>query len=141
MRKKIIIIILTAIIIICLLYLLFFILNKTDPNGSLININNGTVQVKNINSISLEKTVGKDTIIAENDNYIIDYYNDSQAFSIIILNRDFFKGRKIAEKDILKILNINKKEACQLNITIGTIYSYNPDYAGYTYPLSYCEKK
>lgn len=71
--------------------------------------------------------------------YTMGYVPFDQSFFISILTPNFGEGREKAEEDLLKMLEINQQEACQLKIYIATPVSINEELAGRTFRLSFCQ--
>lgn len=71
--------------------------------------------------------------------YHLIYYPNSTKFLISILVAPFAKVREEAEKEFLDQLGIVEGEACRLDVVLTTPYFANPDFAGKTYGLSFCQ--
>lgn len=82
-----------------------------------------------------------------NPTYSIEYYKEvdpetervSHSIRIFILQPPFEKNREKAEEIFLETLSIQKKQACDLPITISTPYDVSPEKSGQNLPLSFCE--
>ncbi|MFA6928053.1 MAG: hypothetical protein WC258_02200 [Patescibacteria group bacterium] len=66
------------------------------------------------------------------------YYPEDQGFIIAILNPNIEDSRKEAEKEFIKLLGINKTEACNLTVELSVPYSINKEVSGKNYGLSFC---
>lgn len=114
--------------------------NYTNPEkGSNSKIIISGVKLNNFYKTS--KTINKqgDIELVKNKNYTILYLVKFNQFLISILDPSFTTVRKQAEKEFLKILDIDKPSACKLNTTISTPAFVNPEAAGTNYKLSFCE--
>jgi hypothetical protein len=57
-------------------------------------------------------------MIASNPHYEFRYFVPDNHFQGTIINDDYITARKKFEQDFLKILGINKSEACKLNVSL-----------------------
>ena len=78
-------------------------------------------------------------VLEETNNHTIEYYSKWDYFLISIDNSPFFQKRILAEKAFLNKLEINKEEACRLDVRVATPRHINPEEAGKEYGLSFCE--
>ncbi|NCU42632.1 MAG: hypothetical protein EOM19_08060 [Candidatus Moranbacteria bacterium] len=81
-----------------------------------------------------------------NPEYRVYYYlkdTDNQekigSLSIILYANPFEALQKKAEENLLTFLDMTKKEACQLDITLGVPFSVDSINAGKNFSLSFCE--
>lgn len=70
--------------------------------------------------------------------YSITYFQDGTAFVITLYRRPFAEMRMRAEQDLIQKLNISQKEACNLNVNLGTIASVDENLSGRNFGLSFC---
>jgi hypothetical protein len=97
-----------------------------------VTVNDFTKDIQNPNEelfITLSRT--KD--------YHVFYITKEQFFFISIVSWPFDDYRLVAEADFLDKLGINEKEACNLKVYETTPAFANPDKAGKSYPLSFCQ--
>lgn len=66
-------------------------------------------------------------------------FDKNQSYDITVMKAPFAAHREEAENKFLEEMGISRAEACDLNITVGTIMSVDPDAAGQNYPLSFCD--
>lgn len=99
------------------------------------------IKVNNVykNPIILNRK--NDVTFFKNDKYEFVYLPYYQVFIITIVGSPFQMYIKPAEEEFIKALGISKEQACKLNVELGTVVFANPDYAGKTYPLSFCRNK
>ena len=81
-----------------------------------------------------------DALISNTSTYQILYFSIEDQFLISIQDKNFESTRKVAEVDLLRILNIDEEAACKLNIIETTPNFVNPDKAGYNYQMIFCQK-
>lgn len=77
--------------------------------------------------------------ISQTPDYHLFYIPADELFAISITSYPFDEHLSVAEKMFLNTLAINETDACKLNVDITTPTFANPDKAGDTYPLSFCE--
>jgi ABC-type lipoprotein release transport system permease subunit len=82
----------------------------------------------------------KDVKFAANENYEFVYQPKYHKFIITILGKPFLSLINQASEDFVKVLGVEKAEACKFNVDIGTVAFANPEYAGRRYTLSFCKK-
>lgn len=82
-----------------------------------------------------------DLEVGNADSYRIVYLPGSKQFLITIIGHGFDQNRQAAEQAFLNALGISQTAACQLNVTVQTTSSANPDQAGQSYGLSFCPQK
>lgn len=70
--------------------------------------------------------------------YSIVYFEDKTTFVITIYKQPLSDTRLVAERDLLKKLNLSEKEACNLNVDLGTIASVDENLSGKNFGLSFC---
>lgn len=97
-----------------------------------IPVNNFIKSVKKINS-------NGDMLIEDNGSYHIVYFPNTRQFLLSIQQSPFEKYRIEAEAALLNLLGINKTQACKLDTVITTPFFANPEEAGQSYKLSFCE--
>jgi len=79
-------------------------------------------------------------LIINQPGYQILYLKEFGQFLISILKSPFEEMRQKAEQKFLEITQANENTACQLNTIITTPFFANPDLAGQTFYLSFCQK-
>ncbi len=77
-------------------------------------------------------------IIKDTENYNLLYTSNDNNFLITIYNSDIRNTRTIAENDLLKILKINKSQACKLYVSLIIPPIVNAEAAGIDYKLDFC---
>ena len=107
------------------------------PTGDTMNVGGETVN--NVYKNSPETSKYGDAYFVENDSYSISYILQGQYFQIYIQGSPFKDVRKEAEADLLKQLGVSQEEACKLDVRITTPAFANPNEAGTTYKLSFCQ--
>ncbi len=70
--------------------------------------------------------------------YSIVYFEDKTTFVITIYKRPLSDTRIKAEQDLLQKIGISEKEACNLNVNLGTIASVDENMSGKNFGLSFC---
>lgn len=70
--------------------------------------------------------------------YSIVYFEDKTTFVVTIYKRPLSDTRLLAEQDLLKKLGLSEKEACNLNVNLGTIASVDENLSGKNFGLSFC---
>jgi hypothetical protein len=134
MKKKIYIIIaIVAIITISLAFYFFIYSNKL-----VISTNEGKININNIYRGQTEIYKDGSVTYKANNDYSLFYNPNDQTFNISLMNSDVKNARNKAETDFLKILNINEKDACKLNVILAVPPSVDENYAGTNYGLSFC---
>jgi hypothetical protein len=104
-----------------------------------ITTQNETIPVANIYGLPDAKSLDFDGINFKSSPYYhMEYYPKQQGFIIAIINQDIQKSREVAESDFMAILNINKDQACQLNVSLTVPPSINQKASGGNYGLSFC---
>lgn len=97
------------------------------------------VKVDNFYRNAFEVMQNNDVIIKRNSDFQLVYYSIGDYFHLSILNSPFEVTKHQSERELLKILDINEREACQLHLRITTPLRVNPDESGHDYPLSFCQ--
>lgn len=80
-----------------------------------------------------------DVLIKENTNYQIVYLSPFKQFILSILGSPFDKYKSEAEGELLRVLGVDEKIVCQLDVVVNTPEFANPDLAGTNSPLSFCK--
>lgn len=80
-----------------------------------------------------------DRLLKENPNYHLVFSPEFNQYLISVLGSPFEKYRQEAENELMNVLQIDTKTACQLKIVITTPFFANPDESGRFYKLSFCE--
>lgn len=99
-----------------------------------VETNNFLVSPKELNE-------NGDALFVDTGRYQIVYLKQFNQFIIDILAAPFPQVRQEAEQAFLQTLGISKEAACKLRVSIGTSYRVSPDYAGISFPLSFCEQQ
>lgn len=108
------------------------------PTGDKLNLDGN--QVSNVYKSAKTINENGDVIFAESDKYQEIYHPQRNNFFLIsIIGSPFEEARKEAETKFLESLEISAEEACKLNVAITTPRFANPNEAGTTYRLSFCE--
>jgi len=79
-------------------------------------------------------------LLANETGYQIVYQEKGDLFLISINGLPFDEMREKAEKKFLSLIQAPPEIACQLNVEVVTTRQTNPDLAGKTLPLSFCQK-
>lgn len=117
-----------------------FILSPTLPQSSSTEkISASGISVDNFYRNAFEVMQNNDVIIKRNSDFQLVYYSIGDYFHLSILNSPFEETKYHSERELLKILDINEREACQLHLRITTPLRVNPDESGHDYPLSFCQ--
>lgn len=95
---------------------------------------------KNALSEVVETNKQGNKLVINESGYQILYLKEFDQFLISILQSPFETIRQEAEKEFLRITQAEKDTACQLDVVITTPRFANPDLAGQTFYLSFCEK-
>jgi hypothetical protein len=99
----------------------------------------GGVEVNNFyNGLSRTNPEG-DTLIVDRENYQVVYFPSSESFAVTVLGSSFNAVRGAAEEEFLRILDVDSLEACRLEVVISTPFFANPEIAGESFGLSFCE--
>jgi hypothetical protein len=109
----------------------------TIPQGATIEIS-GT-PLNNIYKGSKIDNQRDVFFIDEPGKYQVVFLEKFNTFLISILGSPFEELRQDAEKALLIKTGLSQAEACKLDIQTTTPSYVNPDYAGRSYPLSFCE--
>jgi hypothetical protein len=134
-KTGLIIIIILLVTLLTTLFIYFSNLNIMTIKGS----NSKNIKINNIEKIKNTENINNtDIILEQTPEFIISYYRPDQSFAISIMSENFITNRERAEKELLKILGINSKEACNLKLTLGTPAFVSDKYAGINYGLSFC---
>ncbi len=133
-----------AVVLLFLLSLYFFFRpGNNNPSTSQtkntirLESNSGSVEVKNF-SDQIIKTAGAVVLIADQPEYSIEYYKKDESFTITLLKTPVDKSRDLAEKQLLKALDIGIGDACKLKTEVLVPYSVDPDNSGKNLGLSFC---
>jgi hypothetical protein len=112
--------------------------SKDIPQGDTFEISGVTVPNFFKNASHVDEIIGE-VMVVDHPNYKIFYYPINEGFIIPIIASPFEKVRPKAEEAFLQALGIEKEEACKLKVEITTSYAVNPQQAGITHKLSWCE--
>ncbi|OIO14147.1 hypothetical protein COV53_05965 [Candidatus Gottesmanbacteria bacterium CG11_big_fil_rev_8_21_14_0_20_37_11] len=96
------------------------------------------VTIKNIYRDPVEVHGNGDVVFYRNSDYQLVYLPKFSNFHITVLGSPFWDKAKEAEEQFIKSLDISKEQACWLTVEITTPQFANEEYAGKTFPLSYC---
>jgi hypothetical protein len=113
---------------------------STLPTGDRLSIGtpSGVVRVKNFYNNALDRDETMVTI-SKTKNYSILYFPRDSGFIVSVLSSPFEEGRMVAEQEFLRSLDISQEDACKLKVEVTTIYTINPDFAGRSLGLSFCQ--
>lgn len=111
-------------------------ISRSPTSWEKINISG--VEVYNFYKTAKTINLQKDMLIIENDKFQIVYLPKFGKFLLSISSSPFPAVRREAEEEFLKVLKVDKKDACRLNVSVNTPYFANPDFAGKDFPLSFC---
>lgn len=100
----------------------------------------GGVQMNNLYTLAKETDPNGNLVFPSPPEYKLLYLTQYQQFLITIIGSPFPKMRREAEEDFLLLIGVGKDEACKLDVVISTPFSANPDFAGESYPLSFCQQ-
>ena len=78
-------------------------------------------------------------VVAENDDFQIVYHSKTKQFLISITSAPFATLRQKAEQELLDILDLTGTQACNLDVVVTTVQFANPEFAGQSFPLSFCQ--
>jgi len=110
-----------------------------DPR-IIIGTTHGSVSVKNFYISNPEVGEAGTVIIEETQNYFIAYDTLSSDFWVAITGTPLATWRQAAEQDFLNILQINKSDACKLNVLQGILNDPNSQLQGIASSLSFCNQ-
>ena len=99
----------------------------------------GKVVVNDFYKIAQKVMPNGDVILSDNSDFQLVYFGKSDYFQLSINDSPFEEVKSRSENELLRILNINKEDACSLKLRITTPFYANPDFAGKKYSLSFCE--
>lgn len=108
------------------------------PSGAKFKISE--VEINNIYISPVKINPEKDVLLIDNKDYQIGYLALFKKFTITIYSSNFETTRKIAEEEFLNKLEINKEEACKLEVEVNPSNSTTDQFAGKSFPLSFCLK-
>ena len=116
---------------------------KKEKTSGMLKIrtkDGGTVYVKDFYQSPYTKIADsyKDATIKDSTDYHIEFQPRIPGFFIALYGKDLYISRTNAEQGLLDELGITKKEACQLNVTLGVQFSVNEKASGINYGLSFC---
>lgn len=111
--------------------------NIPIPTGKTIEVSG--VNVKNPYENTVKIDTQGDSLMQENPGYSLVYLRPFNEFLISITASPFEKNRKLAEEAFLLRMGITQTDSCRLKVTITTPLSINPNEAGQSYPLSFCQ--
>lgn len=145
-RNKKVFIALAVILIFLAIMLLVFV--KPDPTNdegkstvqqtSNDRIVSGGTEINNPYRNAEVKSNG-DAIVSNSTDYSIQYLSKFDEFLISIESSPFNVYRFLAEEELLETLDIDKKNACNLKVSITTPAFVNQEESGSVYKLSFCE--
>ena len=97
------------------------------------------ITVKNITKEPVRENTSGDIQFDSTSSYEFTYFKPEDRFLISITGSPFERVRLEAEASFVSQLGIDKAAACKLRVSITTPAFANPDEAGNTYSLSFCE--
>ncbi len=98
------------------------------------------VTVANFYKETAERDSRENTTFIENTDYNISYNGREDSFLISITGSPFEDKRQLAEQAFVTKLKVSQTDACRLKVSTTTPAFANPDQAGKSYPLSFCQK-
>lgn len=105
----------------------------------LVDTPSGRVVTNNIYTNALVNYPENGVGFGQSRFYVMSYTPTTDNFTITILDPDIKVATTVAEADFLRLLNITKIEACELNVSLNVPYNVNPAYAGKSFSLSFCQ--
>ncbi len=113
------------------------------PDKKIIRTPEANISINNPKKIAEEDTGPEQTILKSSQNFTIFYlkYDDKESFALSLSGENFEESRKQAEKTLLELLGISEEQACLLSVSEKVPYGTNPDLAGSSFPLSFCNNK
>ncbi|MFA5926096.1 MAG: hypothetical protein WC831_04130 [Parcubacteria group bacterium] len=113
--------------------------NQTQSDKIDINTGKGIVAVNNIQKNPVEKIAFDGSVVfAKSDNYAMSYYPPDQGFIVTIENPNLDLARSQAEDEFIKLLGVDKEQACLLKVTLNVPFGVSEKAAGQNYGLSFC---
>lgn len=135
MKKNILIIFFIILFILILSGIIYFINNS---NKMIVISGNEKIKVYNIYKKPLETYSNSDVEFKKTPDYTFDFYAKGPTFIITILNKNINAARETAEKDFLNTMQINKEQACKINVQLSVPFNVDENVAGPDYGLSFC---
>lgn len=89
------------------------------------------------NALQVDSTTGN-AILAEQENYILEYFPENHTFNITLLGNNLRESRITAEQELLRQFSITQEQACSLKVMVGTIVSVSQEFSGRQLGLSFC---
>lgn len=77
-------------------------------------------------------------LLAEDKEYMIEYFSKDEVFNITLLGADLLKARVAAQGKLFEILGISKEDACKIKTNVGAPFSVNEELSGKNLGLSFC---
>jgi len=114
-----------------------FLVDVVIPDGETVKISG--LELPNFYKFGSEPGLLGETTIINRGKYRIVYYPADEGFLIPILGRPFEEYREKAEQEFLEVLSVDEQDACKMKVSITTPFSYNPEYAGVNWKLSWCK--
>lgn len=110
-----------------------------NADKMILNTSSGNISVNNIYKNPTKNLSLNGVAFKDNPDYYMDFYPDSQGFTIIIYNPDFQTTRLKAEQDFVSTLGITDDQACKLRLAETTPVQINSQYGGKNFGLSFCK--
>lgn len=110
-----------------------------DADKMTLNTSAGDISANNIYKSPVENLSLNGVAFKDNPDYYMDFYPDSQGFTIIIYNPDFQAARLKAEQDFVSTLGITEDQACKLRVAETTPVQINSQSIVKNFGLSFCK--
>jgi hypothetical protein len=133
-KRTVLMVVATITIIVVGLLLFFLSRRETSVPSKEETFKNATVQPTPIPEGQFD-----DMEVLVTSDYHILYFGKTNEFLISVTGTPFDRARNDAEQALLQTLNISEEKACTLLVTISTPLFANPQYAGQSFGLSFCD--
>lgn len=108
----------------------------------LISADKKIVAINDIRKTAVSQDASGNVVVKSTADYDVLFFDYAQEKSFLITltnpTADVDTARNEAEDDFLKILGVNKKQACLLKVSLTVPISVNERLAGIDYGLSFC---
>jgi len=98
----------------------------------------GDVVINDITKNPVSTGDNRAILFARTEDYDMLFFPTDQGFIITLSQPDIQIARTHAEEDFLKILGINKQQACRLTVSLAVPVSISEKASGLDYGLSFC---
>ncbi len=150
-KNKFIVISVACIVVLLIIVAMYFFFKKSsDNNAGNVKENNKQIEIQSKNGMIMVDDFYKESqtdtygqiYLQSTDYQSIRYEKASNLFIFSISAADsaeFIRRRLSLEQLFLQKLNITQEEACQLNVEIRTLRSYDLSISEKVFPLSFCK--